>query len=78
MGLTRLPIVSLVKDFVQHARRWRLYRAIAFETNFEEYPFEGISIPGRSNLWCEKDIWSLFKEVCERKLVLFQKSKSEG
>lgn len=57
-------IVSL--ELTQHAQRWRPYRAIAFETNSEEYPCEGMSFPGGSNLRYEKDM-ELIQQVCSRK-----------
>ena len=49
MGWTRLQTASLVSDF-WHTRGWSTYRAMAFEANSEEYPWEGISFLGGPKL----------------------------
>lgn len=67
-------IVSLKP--VQHARRWRPYRAIALETNSDEYPWEGICVPGESKSRYEKGM-EFVQGSLRKQVVLCLQSRSE-
>ena len=73
---TKTRIISL--RLFRHVQQRKSYRAMAFETNSEEYPYDGTSVLGGSKLRYENDmilVRGLFEEVV---LCLKLKSKSQG